>query len=445
MLARCDNRHVLFLQGTGSRFFACLADKLQGLDIETSKIHLCFGDWLFWRRKSKTNCTTSYRGTRQNWSTFVQDYILERGVTDIVLFSDSRSYHSVAAKVAKSMGVNVFVFENGYVRPSWITMERDGVNGRSNFPRDRDEIRNLCIEAAKSTVTFPGGSPSDAMKLYFGDTTFHTLNFAFGLTFPNYKGFRDIHALQEARGWITKAIFRRGKVKRSKQALEKLFAGNAPMFFFPLQLEHDYQLKIDSPFDTLEQATNKVIASFAANAPADALLLVKNHPLDNNIIDREVETARLAGKHGIADRIIFIEAGSNPEILKRSRGMVTINSTMGTAALFHKVPMCVLGDAIYNIKGLVHDGGLDSFWQSSEPFDLEFSLIFREALIYFCQIQGHYSETDKDAGVFEHCAAKILTTNANSPHKPVDVSNVAEIDNSSGGAPAQNVEKQPID
>lgn len=404
MLARGNKRHALFLQGTGSTFFAHLAEKLQDFGLKTSKIHLCIGDRVFWRGGN----SVSYKGSFSDWQNFLSDYVLEFDVTDIILFSDSRPYHVVAVNVAKSLGVNVFVFENGYVRPNWITMEVDGVNGRSKFPSEPHQILKLCEQAARSTVEFAGGSPSKPLQLYFGDTTFHALNFAFKFVFPRYEGFRKIPALREAGGWIKKAFVRPWKVKRSQQALEKLFSGAGPVFFFPLQLEHDYQLKVDSPYETIEQASNEVIASFARHAPETARLLVKNHPLDNNTINREAQTLRLARKHAIQDRVVFVEVGHNPYILKRSAGMVTINSTMGTAALYHKVPMCVLGEAIYKVDGLVHQGGLDSFWQAPDELDNQFSLIFREALIYYCQVQGHFSESNIESGVFEHCVTKIL-------------------------------------
>ncbi len=417
MLVRRDKRHTLFLQGTGSLFFARLAEKLRRAEVKTSKIHLCFGDKIFWRGGNSVN----YHGSRNDWPAFLSDYILENGVTDIVLFSDARPYHAAAGKIAKNLGVNVFVFENGYFRPSWITMEQGGVNGRSSFPVDPEDIRELCKQAATSTQDFAGGSPATPMRLYFGDTTYHAINFLFGFTFPQYKGFRPVSALAEAGGWIKKALARPGKMARSRKAVDRLLDSKSQIFFFPLQLEHDFQLKVDSPFDSIFEAAEMVIASFAGNAGDDAVLLVKNHPLDNNTIDREAQITELARRHGVGDRVIFAEIGHNPSILKRSTGMVTINSTLGTAALYHGVPMCVLGDAVYNVKGLIHDGNLDSFWQTPQPFDHEFSLVFRQALIYHCQIDGHYCETSGNAGVFEHCAAKILSTSHAAPRKKARV------------------------
>ena len=417
MLARCEKRHALFLQGLGGLYFYRLAQILSGLGVQTSKIHLCLGDQLFWRGKN----SVSYREPFANWKDYLQKYILDNGVTDIVLFSDSRPYHAVAAALAKTMNVNVFVFENGYLRPDWITMEIGGVNGRSGFPRDTGEIIKLSAQTVSWTRTSAKEVPVRPLKLYFGDTVFHGVNFLTSFAFPGYSGFRKVSALTEAGGWIKKALTRRAKVRRSKAALADLLAGGEPFFFYPLQLEHDYQLKVDSPYNSISQASNEVIASFASHAPDQAKLLVKNHPLDNNVTDREAETARLARLHGVEDRVVFIEAGHNPTILDRTVGMITINSTMGTSALYHHVPMCVLGDAVYKIDGLVHSGRLDSFWKAPQQPDVEFCKVFRRALIAHCQVKGHYSQTNPDAWIYEHCVAKFFSASYRPPSKAVDM------------------------
>ncbi|MGK9789039.1 capsular biosynthesis protein, partial [Salmonella enterica subsp. enterica] len=49
----------------------------------------------------------------------------------IVVFGSARRHHRIAARLAKSMGIAFWVFEEGYVRPKYITLERDGVNADS--------------------------------------------------------------------------------------------------------------------------------------------------------------------------------------------------------------------------------------------------------------------------------------------------------------------------
>jgi len=424
MLARCEKRHALFLQGGGCRFFSRLARKLADLGVDTSKIHLCFGDHLFWHGVKGT----SYRGSLQDWKQYIAGYILKYGVTDIVLFSDSRPYHVVATEVAKGLNVNVFVFENGYIRPDWVTLEQGGVNGRSSFPSDPDEIHQLSEQTRRWPRSYVKGGKVKPLRLYFGDTIFHGLNFLTSFAYPNYTGFRNVSAIDESIGWVKKAFYRLGKVKRSRKVLVRLLSEDTTFFFYPLQLEHDYQLKVDSPYKSINQASNEIIASFAKHAPSDAKLLVKNHPLDNNIIDREVETAKLARQHGVEDRVLFIEAGHNPTILDKTVGMVTINSTMGTSALFHEVPICVLGNAVYKIDDLAHKGGLASFWQAPQQPDKEFFQVFRHALIVHCQLRGNLTDRNPQAWIYEHAVIKFFSTEYRLPAVTGTIMDPADIE-----------------
>ena len=39
-------------------------------------------------------------------------------------------------KLAANLGIRTHVFEEGYFRPYWVTLEREGVNRHSLLPRD---------------------------------------------------------------------------------------------------------------------------------------------------------------------------------------------------------------------------------------------------------------------------------------------------------------------
>jgi capsular polysaccharide export protein len=43
--------------------------------------------------------------------------------------------HAKAVKQAKSAGLRVHVFEEGYLRPYWVTYESDGSNGHSQLTK----------------------------------------------------------------------------------------------------------------------------------------------------------------------------------------------------------------------------------------------------------------------------------------------------------------------
>lgn len=52
------------------------------------------------------------------------------------MFNDCRPLHKIAIKVAKSLKIPYFIFEEGYIRPNFITLENKGVNANSTLPKD---------------------------------------------------------------------------------------------------------------------------------------------------------------------------------------------------------------------------------------------------------------------------------------------------------------------
>lgn len=405
MTVKSNDRHVLFLQGPGSLFFYRLSQSLEKGGINTSKIHLCPGDRLFWRKGRNT----TYKEGIEKWGDYLTRYIASQNITDIALFSDIRPYHRIATQVAKSLDVNVFAFENGYFRPHWITMQLGGVNGRSPFPSSRKEIEALASQIGKQDLQ-PEYTTRLRSSRYLGDIVFHAINHSFSFLYPKFDGYRSAHPFSEAGGWIKKGAKFRRKKKQSEKVLKEVLAGDQPFFTYPLQLDHDFQLLEDSGFRSISEACENIIGSFVKHAPKETLLLVKNHPLDNNMVDRQADIERLAKRYGATDRIRYVETGHNPSILKRTKGVVTINSTIGTSALHHAVPLCVLGKAVYDIDGLTHKGGLDSFWTSPTPPDMKFFNKFRVALIASSQVSGSFHDSDPSAHAFQRCVEKIDNT-----------------------------------
>ena len=52
-------------------------------------------------------------------------------------------------------------------------------------------------------------------------------------------------------------------------------------------------------------------------------------------------------------RILYANANDTQELIDRSRGVITINSTVGIESLLLGSPVITLGNACYNIEGLV--------------------------------------------------------------------------------------------
>ena len=80
-----------------------------------------------------------------------------------------------------------------------------------------------------------------------------------------------------------------------------------------------------------------------------------------------------------------------PLCLKHTIGAITINSTVGLSAIGHNIPTIVLGDAIYDIKGLSNKGmSLKKFWHQHKKPDIELYKKFSQYLIKTTQLNGSF-------------------------------------------------------
>ena len=106
----------------------------------------------------------------------------------------------------------------------------------------------------------------------------------------------------------------------------------------------------------MKEAIACVLTSFARSAPADTHLIIRNHSLDNGLIDYAGFIASFAAACGISDRVHFIEGGKAHQMMDKSLGVVVLNSTIGISALRQAKPVYCVGTSIYAKPGLAVTG-----------------------------------------------------------------------------------------
>ena len=161
-------------------------------------------------------------------------------------------------------------------------------------------------------------------------------------------------------------------------------------FLLPLQLDSDYQIRVHSPFLGVEGFMDRVIKSFAETSEAPTRLLVKLHPLDSGLINWRKFARASARRHGVSERLDFIDGGDLQSLIAGARGVVVVNSTVGMLSLENGRPTLATGTAIYNMPGLTHQGGLDTFWTDPVAPDMALMADFRRVVLHQTQVNGGF-------------------------------------------------------
>ena len=389
--------HYLFLQGGYSSFFNRVADGLVARGHLVTGINFCAGDQWLWRDKD----TINYRGRLRDWPAFIAQYFEQHAITDVVLLGEQRDYHKQAVEAAQRRGIRVLVTDFGYLRPDWLTLERDGMGGNSHFPKDPQAL----LEYGKGMPSVDRQARySDRLRdMAFGDLVYSFANVLLWFLFPHYR--RSDHRAHPLRyfpsiGW--RLLFSRRRNRQAEETFAQLQGGGKAYFLFPMQLDHDFQIQAYSPFCSVDEAIRLVMSSFCEHAPADNYLLFKVHPWDPGFKNWRRRIVAWARDSGVEGRVVFVDGGSLAEMLRHAKGMVTVNSTSAVQAFQVGCPVACLGQAIFNMPGLTHQDALASFWTEPPKPNRELVDAFERLLAGSIQFRGvFYSEPGLTAAVEE--------------------------------------------
>jgi capsular polysaccharide export protein len=378
---RPEDRVILFLQGPPSTYWSELADAVAARGARVLRVSLHLGDALFWRRRG----AVAYRGRFSQWRGWLDDLVAREGVTDIVYYADRLPYHRVAAQVARRRGAQAHAVEFGYLRPDWLTLEREGGGAFSHFPCD---VAALPETAAPADMTVRYGHP---FWREAASEVIYNLAIAAGRpAFPFYFDDKYYTPIVEYLTWLIRLARGRAEERRAAAIQAQAAEGDWPYALIALQLQSDYQLRASSPYLHQEDMLRETIGSFAAHAPRDMRLIVKQHPLDNGMERWARRVMRIAARHGIAERVLCIDGGDLGALIRHAAGVIVINSTVGLHALRAGRPVKALGAAVYDAPGLTDQGPLALFWTDPVPPDPALIARFVNAMADQIQIKGSF-------------------------------------------------------
>ncbi|MCX7627984.1 MAG: capsular biosynthesis protein [Methylophilaceae bacterium] len=395
-------RSFLFLQGPATPFFHRLAQRLRAAGHAVHRVHFCAGDVLY----GGLNGARCFRAPLSALVPFLDELYRRHGITDQIVFGDRRPVHRPALAHGEACGVRSHVFEEGYFRPYWVTLEREGVNGHSLLPRDPDWFWEVGGRLAEPTPPVAFDSPFYKRAVH--DVAYHVAGMFNPLLFPRYRTHAGVTAPVEYAGYVKRFAWLRLFGARERKRALAIAQSGRPYYVLPLQLNTDAQIRDHSRFAHMGEVIEYVMESFARHAPTDAMLVIKNHPLDQGLMPYAQIIRACARRLDVRERVEYLEDGDLVALFARARGVVTVNSTAGILALQQGIPTYTLSDPIYNLPGLTGQMPLDAFWREATPPNQELFTRFRRCVIHTTQINGGFYCARGIALAVEH-AVQVLT------------------------------------
>lgn len=380
-----QSKRVLLLQGPMGDYFKTVSCWLKKNNIESYKLVLNGGDWFF----SKNLNNLHYRGRLSLFDQWLTDQVKAHGFDAMICFGDCRFYHRIAKQVATELGVKFFVFEEGYVRPNYITFEEEGVNDFSSFKRYYQNADHTIPDLPLPDR--PLQVDSSFKKLIKTAISYYLLWVLCSFLYPYYKHHRLISPFKEVLYWLKSGFQRVINARREPYQFLDLIQHHSDRYFIvALQVHNDSQVRVHSDYADVKDFIEEVMLSFSEHTDKQKHLVLKHHPMDRGYRNYSRFIKSLSLRLGIQDRVHYVCDVHLPTLMKHSLGIVTINSTTGIQALHHGKPVIALGRAIYNLPKLTYQGTLDKFWHNPGRVNRLHYRRFRYALVYYSQLNGSY-------------------------------------------------------
>lgn len=382
-----QGKTFLFLQGPHGPWFDRLSRMLRRAGANTLRVGFNRGDRAFW---SDRTSFVAFQGRPEDWPATCATLLDRHAVTDLVLYGDTRPIHAQAIAEARARGLTVHVFEEGYLRPYWITYERGGANGHSRLmDLTLAQMRDALARADMDLPDAPARWGEMRQHMFWG-ALYHWFVMTGFRDFRNFRPHRQLTVVREFQLYLRRLLLLPFHALERRVATWRIRFGGFPFHLVILQLEHDASFRDHSPFSSMTEFLALVSEGFARGAPPHHHLVFKAHPLEDGRVAVKQEIRRLARLHGIADRVHFVRGGKLAELLNQARSAVTVNSTAGQQVLWRGLPLKAFGRAVYSKPEFVSSQPVEQFFAQPQRPDTRAYRDFRHYLLETSQIAGGY-------------------------------------------------------
>ena len=273
----------------------------------------------------------------------------------------------------------------------------------SRFPKDPEVIRELGVAGGPLSHDEHdqryGHSFLQEALFDIARNVAHTVFLPF---YPLYKSDAPFSMVEDYYYWIKNLLTTDNAEARAAKVQSWCEKPGADYNLLAMQLAHDYQIRASTHYTHLIDMVEEVFASFAAHAPKTRRLIIKQHPLDNGYQNWPRRIAALQEKYNLRKQVRMIRGGDLGALVRNSKGVVLANSTVGLHAARAAVPTIAMGEAVYDIPGITHQSGIDSFWTAPEPVDPRLERLLVRAMAAEIQVRGSfYDKAGQKAAIAE--------------------------------------------
>jgi capsular polysaccharide export protein len=396
----------LFLQGPHGPFFHRLGQMLRQAGATVWRVGFNAGDRAFWFRAPGY---IPFEGCLEDWPDTFARLIAEKGITDIVLYGDTREVHATAVAQAKAAGLTVHVFEEGYMRPFWVTYERGGSNGNSRLMQMTVAQMRAALASSDMDTPVPPARWGDMRQHIFYGALYHWFVMFRNGDYPQFRTHRDLAVHKEFSLYFKRLLLMPVHWTKRRLAERRIRNGGFPYHVALLQLEHDSSFQEHSPFSRMTEFLQATIDGFAKGAPGHHHLVIKAHPLENGRVPLKREIQRISREAGVEDRIHFVRGGKLARLLNEARSAVTVNSTAGQQVLWRGIPLKVFGAAVYDKPEFVSDQPVAEFFAAAKRPDLPAYRDYRRFLLETSQLPGGFYSAGGRRQLMRHVVDMMLS------------------------------------
>lgn len=380
-------RRFLFLQGPHGPFFGRLGRMLRASGAKVWRVGFNRGDQFFWPDRARYIAHTQ---GPEAWPDHLARLLDELAITDIVLYGDTRPIHAEAVAQARARGLSTHVFEEGYLRPYWVTYERGGSNGNSRLMSMSIARMQAALADAQLDMPEAPARWGDMREHIFYGAAYHWFVLFLNRRYRGFRPHREIPVAREFQLYLRRLLLMPALAAERLAATRRVIRGGFPYHLVLMQLAHDSAFTAHSPFAGMTDFIDLVLEGFARGAPTHHHLVFKAHPLEDGRVPLKREITARARALGLEERVHFVRGGKLARLLDHARSAVTVNSTAAQQALWRGLPLKAFGDAIYAKPEFVSTQPLPEFFARPTRPDSRAYRDFRHYLLETSQLTGGF-------------------------------------------------------